>query len=92
MSPHCPTRLGRSCMFALCLIVTGCVDPNDPAKFKPPTDDGPEATATDAAAEPGAPMAAVIPLPEDFEDEVSEEITKDNYEQALQALEQELAD
>lgn len=87
------TRL-RVCAALLlaCVATSGCVDPNDPAKFKAPTDDGPKAPDPDAIeAQSQALSAEVMPLPEDFEDEVARAITRDNYGQALEALEAEVA-
>lgn len=86
------TSLRCLAVASLCGWASACVDPNDPAKFKAPTDDGPKATEGERGAEPVALTAAMMPLPEDFEDEVTEGITADNYEQALQTLEAELAE
>jgi len=96
----------RMPLWLACAGLLACVDPHDPAKERPPTDDGPgsaEAAANEARAglsakarQPGMEEtetpAAELPLPEDFEDEAAEQIGDENYEAELDALEKELAE
>lgn len=84
--------------------LAACVDPHDPAKEETAVDDGPGSESAAANEAQAAALAKArgpgeselptgvpeMPLPEDFEDEVSGQITDENYESELDALEREL--